>query len=40
MTMSENEKNRMHQLAMQDNEFNNQVKLMEKQNEFALDLWG
>jgi len=34
------EATRAHQLAMQENEFENQVKLLEKQNEFALDLWG
>jgi len=34
------ESTRAHQLQMQENDYKNQVGLMEKQNEMALDLWG
>lgn len=34
------ESTRAHELSMQENGFNNQLNLLEKQNEFALDLWG
>lgn len=31
---------RAHELSMQENAFNNSLKMLEKQNEYALDLWG
>lgn len=38
-TWTNAEKNRAHELSMQEKSFSNQLDLLEKQNEFALDLW-
>ena len=34
------EANRANALAMQENNFNNQLDMLEKSNEYAIDLWG
>ena len=40
MTMDTNQMNRIHQLSMQESQFENSLEYMEKGNEFALEFWG
>lgn len=39
LTWTNAESTRAHELSMQENAFDNSVKMLEKQNEMALDLW-
>lgn len=39
VTLSEGQQNRLNQLAMQENAFQNELALLEKQNEYAVDMW-
>lgn len=39
-TLSEGQQNRLYQLASQENAFHNQLDMLEKQNEYAVDMWS
>lgn len=40
ITLSEGDQARLNQLAVQEDAFNNQLDLLDKQNSYALELWG
>jgi len=40
LTWTNAESNRAHQLSLQESSFSHQINMLEKQNEYAVDLWG